>query len=143
MLAIAAATLLTPLEAIDQPLLLIDDVTIAEISSRASRPLPKCRLVDFGDAVLAPGLIDIHIHGAAGRDVMEPDAASLPLIAHFLAKHGVTSYLSTTVTAPIDVTLAALDRLANLIESPQSQAARPLGIHLEGPFISHARRGVH
>jgi N-acetylglucosamine-6-phosphate deacetylase len=103
-------------------------------------------VVDFGDSVLAPGFIDIHIHGGAGHDVMEPDPGALPCIEALLAKHGVTSYFPTTVTAPLDTTLTALERLAVSIEvtgKRNGQRARPLGIHLEGPFISHARRGVH
>lgn len=142
--AITAQNLLTPVATIEQPMLLIEDGVVAELASRASRPLPKCRTVDFGDAVLAPGLVDIHIHGGAGHDVMAADHAALPAIERFLASHGVTSYLPTTVTAAIDATLAALNRLADRIESATDHSgARPAGIHLEGPFISHARRGVH
>src|SRR5581483_1546212 len=144
MLAITAKTLLTPVDAINDPLLLIDDSTIAEIASRASRALPKCRTVDFGDAVLAPGLIDIHMHGAAGSDVMQSDPSTFLKIESFLSNHGVTNYFPTNLTAPVYATLAALERLAARIESPSDRtSARPLGIHLEGPFISHARRGVH
>ena len=102
--------------------------------------------MDFGDSVLAPGFIDIHIHGGAGHDVMESDPGALPGVEALLLKHGVTSYFPTTVTAPLDATLGALDRLAVAIEARvngNGRRARPLGIHLEGPFISHARRGVH
>jgi len=149
MLALTAATLFTPLERIERPLLLLEDGVIAEVSSRASREAPQnCRVVDLGDAVLAPGFIDIHIHGGAGHDVMEPDPAALPAVERLLATHGVSSYLPTTVTAPVDATLTALEQLANAIEAAENEPsgelrARPLGIHLEGPFISHARRGVH
>ena len=105
--------------------------------------------MDFGDGILVPGFVDIHIHGGAGHDVMEPDAGALPPVERLLAGHGVTSYFPTTVTAPLDTTLSALERLADAIEGGNrdlgatDMRARPLGIHLEGPFISHRRRGVH
>src|SRR5437016_8442957 len=147
MLACTAAVLYTPLERIDRPLVLVDDGVIAEVTSRTRRPVPsRARVVDFGDSVLAPGFIDIHIHGGAGHDVMESDPGALPGVEALLLKHGVTSYFPTTVTAPPDATLGALDRLAVAIEARvngNGRRARPLGIHLEGPFISHARRGVH
>jgi N-acetylglucosamine-6-phosphate deacetylase len=155
MIALTATTLFTPLQRIEQPLLLVEDSTIVEVTSRTRREIPKnCRVVDFGDGILAPGFIDIHIHGGGGHDVMEAGADALPPVERLLAAHGVSSYFPTTVTAPLDATLSALARLADAIEAAErSQGAadpatgglraRPLGIHLEGPFISHARRGVH
>ena len=118
MIAITAATLFTPLERIEPPLLLVEDGTIVEVTTRARRELPpNCRTVDFGDGILAPGLVDIHIHGGAGYDVMEVDASGLCAVEQLLFKHGVTSYFPTTVTAPLDQTWSALDRLADAIES--------------------------
>src|SRR5438270_279761 len=145
MIAITAAALFTPLERIDRPLLLVEDGAIAEVSCQAARELPgNCRTVDFPGASLAPGFIDLHVHGGAGRDVMETSPDALPAVGALLAQHGVTGYFPTTITAPIDRTLAALDCLAAQIEAPaDGLRARPLGIHLEGPFLSHARRGVH
>jgi N-acetylglucosamine-6-phosphate deacetylase len=150
MIAFTANYLFTPLERVEQPLLLVEDHVIVETGSRVAREVPHgVRVVDFGDAVLAPGFVDIHIHGGAGHDVMEADADGLSAVEQLLFKHGVTSYFPTTVTAPLDKTWSALDRLANAIESAsrydesRKVRARPLGIHLEGPFISHARRGVH
>src|ERR1700678_3768144 len=150
MIAFTANCLYTPLERMEQPLLLVDDHVIIECGSRSAHQVPHgVRVVDFGDAVLAPGFVDIHIHGGAGHDVMEADADGLSAVEQLLFKHGVTSYFPTTVTAPLDKTWSALDRLANAIESAsrcdesRKVRARPLGIHLEGPFISHARRGVH
>jgi N-acetylglucosamine-6-phosphate deacetylase len=105
--------------------------------------------VDFGDAILAPGLIDIHIHGGAGHDVMEGSDEGLAAIERMLAQHGVTSYCPTTVTGPLDATLKSLEALGKAVKRGQSNGgsgflrARPLGIHLEGPFLSHARRGIH
>ena len=145
MIALTAGRLYTPLQSVDQPLVLVEDGHIAEVSSREAREVPSgARLLDYKDAILAPGFVDIHIHGGAGHDVMEADSSALPAVESLIAKHGVTAYLPTTVTAPLDHTLAALDRIAAAVENrARKDRARPLGIHLEGPFISHARRGVH
>lgn len=149
MIALTAAALFTPTERIVDALLLIEDGIIAEVTCRRQRPLPSnARVVDLGDVVIAPGLIDIHIHGGSGHDVMEAVPQALPAVEKLLASHGVSSYYPTTVTAPVDEILAALERLADAIETParphdDGLRARPLGIHLEGPFLSHAQRGVH
>lgn len=148
MIAITAAKLFTPQQVIDDALLLAEGSSIVEIATRRARELPaNCTAVDLGDAFLAPGYFDIHIHGGSGHDVMSPSSEALPAIERLLFAHGVTSYLPTTVTAPMDVTLAALERLAHAIDraaqTNADQRARPVGIHLEGPFLSHARRGVH
>jgi len=146
---ITAARLITPLEEIERPLVFVEDGVITEVRSQTSREIPAgLRVTDLGDVILAPGFIDIHIHGGAGYDVMKADPAALPAVERLLWLHGVTSYVPTTVTAPVDLTLAALERLADAIEAGGNSGdgelrARPEGIHLEGPFISHARRGVH
>jgi len=148
-----ASRLYTPLEEIASPWLVVEDGQIVEVSSRLGREAGNAPLVDFGDAVLAPGFFDIHIHGGAGLDVMRASPAELPRLGKFLTTHGVTGYFPTTVAAPLDVTCAALEHLADAIEAAQnhdahtadsdSLQARPIGIHLEGPFLSHKRRGVH
>ena len=148
MLAITASRLFTPLAVVERPIVLIEDGLIAKIGCVSDLAIPShARHLDFPEAVLAPGFVDIHIHGAAGHDVMEADAAGLSVVASFLAEHGVTSYFPTTVTATEDATLRALDSLAVAVERAGAtldfEGARPLGIHLEGPFLSHARRGVH
>lgn len=147
--AFIARRLYTPAEEISNPLVIIDDDRIAEVSSRPATAAPaNAKLVDFGDATLAPGFLDIHIHGGAGLDLMHASLSELPRFGQFLTSHGVTGYFATTVAAPLDATCAALERLANAIEANSgfgngNAEARPLGIHLEGPFLSHKRRGVH
>jgi len=146
---ITAGRLYTPLEEIERPLIFVEDGIIAEVRSQTAREVPaRSPISDLGDIILVPGFIDIHIHGGAGHDVMKADPGALPAVERLLRLHGVTSYLPTTVTAPVDLTLAALERLANAIDAGSKSGdgelrARPVGIHLEGPFISHARRGVH
>lgn len=150
MLAFTAGRLFTPTDTIEHPVVLVEQGRVLEISDRSRRQVPSgVSISDFSDGVMAPGYIDLHIHGNAGYDVMDDTAEALPAIEQMLARHGVTSYFPTTVTAPIDTTLRALERLADTIEKCERKnddvkaRALPLGIHIEGPFISHARRGVH
>jgi N-acetylglucosamine-6-phosphate deacetylase len=155
MIVLRANRLYTPQEEIHDPLVFIDDSLITEVSSRVRREIPKNATEidlthDFAAAILAPGFVDVHMHGGAGLDVMRASAADLPNLNKFLTTHGVTGYFPTTVAAPLDQTCAALGRLADAIEAVQASHASngavqalPLGIHLEGPFLSHKRRGVH
>jgi N-acetylglucosamine-6-phosphate deacetylase len=147
--AFTAQRLYTPVEEVQYPLLIVEDGRISEATSRLGKELPlETSLIDFGDTIIAPGFFDIHIHGGAGLDVMRAQPADLPRLGKFLAGHGVTSYFPTTVAAPLDATSTALERLADAIEAPppgngDGAQARAIGIHLEGPFLSHKRRGVH
>ena len=156
MIVLSANLLYTPQHEIQNPLVFIEDGLITDVSSRAQREIPKNATEidltrDFADAILAPGFVDIHMHGGAGLDVMRASAAELPRLNKFLTTHGVTGYFPTTVAAPLDQTCAALGRLADVLEAAQASRgnngdavqAFPLGIHLEGPFLSHKRRGVH
>jgi N-acetylglucosamine-6-phosphate deacetylase len=146
-----ASRLFTPIEEIQHPLVVVEDGRITDVWSPKAKAAPaNAEFVDFGDAVIAPGFFDIHMHGGAGLDVMRVGPEELPRLGRFLTTHGVTGYFPTTVAAPLDATCAALERLADAIEAAERAAAngdlvqaRPLGIHLEGPFLSHKRRGVH
>ncbi len=142
MRTLSAASLWDGSRLLENPFLAIEDGRIASIGSgRASGTH------HFPGATLAPAFFDVHIHGAAGHDVMEATPEALRAIGRFLASRGTGSFLSTTVTAPLDMTLRALDGLARLIDHPETfdadhRAARPIGIHLEGPFLSRAKCGV-
>ena len=126
------------------PLILIEDGRIDSLATRESSELPTgARVLDFPGATIGPSFFDVHIHGSAGHDVMEATPVALDAIGRFLASRGTAAYLATTVTASLDATLRALDGLANEIAKlPEPGRARPLGIHLEGPFLSHEKRGV-
>jgi N-acetylglucosamine-6-phosphate deacetylase len=130
---------------LDHPVVVVEDGRIDSIGLHAASELPASeRVLDYPGATLAPAFLDVHMHGAAGHDLMEATPEALSAIASFLASRGTGSFLATTVTAPLDATLRSLAGLAKLIAAPHSpKRARPLGIHLEGPFLSHQKRGVH
>ena len=88
---------------------------------------------------IVPGFIDLHVHGAAGRDVMEAGAATAA-IAKLHARHGTTSLLATTMTAPDEDLKIALQGISAAMR--QSGMARVLGVHLEGPFINPNKLGA-
>jgi N-acetylglucosamine-6-phosphate deacetylase len=133
---------------LDHPIVAIEDGRIAYLSTPANGDLPgNTQVLDFPGATLAPAFFDVHIHGAKGHDVMEATPAALDAVGSFLASRGTGSFLATTVTASLDETLRSLAGLAKLIVQPGQTAtgpqAQPIGIHLEGPFLSHTKRGVH
>lgn len=140
---LAAKRLITANTIIDHPLITLDGHRLLTISSRKAAETTG-PTHDFKDATLTAGLFDIHMHGALGHDVMEGTTEGLSRISKFLAQHGVTEYLATTVTASMDFTLRALDGIARHIERrPADNEATIRGIHIEGPFLSHEKRGMH
>jgi len=90
---------------------------------------------------VAPGLIDIHVHGAVGYDTMDATPEAIAGMARFFAQHGVTSFLPTTVTAGRSETLAAIENVARCL-GPQVEGAEVLGIHLEGPYVNAEKKGA-
>jgi N-acetylglucosamine-6-phosphate deacetylase len=107
-------------------------------------PPPGREQVDTAGDWLAPGFVDVHVHGGARGDVMAPERASRDAVRRLHAQHGTTAMLASTVSRPPEELHAAVDRLAADIGSPLSEPmARLVGIHLEGPFLSRVRRGAH
>ena len=107
---------------LENPEVTIEDGRIASIVCRpAGAPLGRVQngVLDYPEATLAPAFLDVHIHGAAGHDVMEATPEALNAVGGFLATRGTGSFLATTVTAPLDATLRAVAGLARLIEKPQ------------------------
>ena len=134
---LTARNLLTPAGEIHFPLITVRDGLIHAIT--AGEP-------GASTETLTPTFLDIHVHGACTHDFMAATPPQIATVGRFLARHGVGHYLPTTVTSPLDLTLRALETLAGAIEAEPTRAqpaAVPVGIHLEGPFVSHAKRGVH
>jgi len=90
---------------------------------------------------ILPGFIDLHVHGAGGKDTMEAGNA-VETIARLHAQHGTTSLLATTMTAPLSDIEAALSAIQPLIQQRPAGTARVLGVHLEGPYINPGKLGA-
>jgi N-acetylglucosamine-6-phosphate deacetylase len=92
--------------------------------------------------LIAPGFVDLHVHGWGGHDAMG-DRAALDGMARRLLRRGVTSFLPTAVTAPLDELVAFARRVRSWMPGAPADGAEPLGFNLEGPFLAAARRGAH
>jgi len=93
------------------------------------------------DVLIIPGFIDLHVHGGGGVDVME-SGEPFETLTRMHARHGTTSLLPTTMTAPREETEAVLAKLGRYIALPRAPStARVLGVHLEGPYINRGRLG--
>lgn len=120
--------------------LVIDDGVVRGIVSER----PACEVVECGDAWIAPGYVDTHIHGFANHDVMDYNAAGVNAASLELARHGTTSWLATTLTASLEQTR---DACASVREARDARddaftGARLAGIFLEGPFFCEKRKGA-
>lgn len=99
------------------------------------------KLIDCGDAYIAPGLVDLHLHGALGKDVMDGQEDSVRTIAKHQANHGVTGFLGSTISAPLDSVLEAIHVIKNTVKEPSPSEI--LGVYVEGPFLSTKEKGAH
>lgn len=129
---IAGGVILSPDEEIHGRQVVVEDGRIARLA--VSEPVePEVNKIDAQGWFVLPGLIDIHVHGANGFDTMDATPEAIQGMGRFLASHGVTSYLPTTVSASPDALLAAIE---NVGRTPfPVDGAQHLGIHLEGPYL--------
>jgi N-acetylglucosamine-6-phosphate deacetylase len=111
------------------------DQRIAAIHGSATEPGQN------GDDYVIPGFIDLHVHGGAGKDVMEGGDA-VRSIAAVHARHGTTSMLATTMTAPPEDIDLALRAIGAACAERRPGEARVLGAHLEGPYINSGKLGA-
>jgi N-acetylglucosamine-6-phosphate deacetylase len=114
------------------------ELVIAEGKIAEIRPRSGADSIDLAGNYLAPGFIDLHIHGALGRDTMEATPAAFRAICDYHAGGGTTSLLLTTATAPIRDILSVLAA----VRASQKSIPQIAGVHVEGPFISKLRAGA-
>jgi N-acetylglucosamine-6-phosphate deacetylase len=124
--------------------LVLDDAVVAgEI--RVEDGLIDAFEADEGAAsgpLIAPGFVDVHVHGWGGHSAMG-DSAALDGMARALLRQGVTSFLPTAWTEPMQTLVEFADRVRSWVPASPADGASPLGFNLEGPFLSEAKKGAH
>lgn len=139
MIAVTGGTVITPHRRFDPGAVVIDGSRIADVGSEEGLGPPEdCSLIDATGRYVVPGFIDLHTHGLLGDDVMGPGLAEA---IRSYPRHGITSFMATTQTAPEGETVGALEQMAAIMSSPPNGAVC-LGIHLEGPHLSPDQPGM-
>ena len=135
--AIINGRLVTPEGIKDQQVLVFDETIVA-----ISEDVPNhCEIIDAKGLIVSPGLIDVHIHGSCGYDVMDHEVEAIKTISRGIAKNGVTSFLPTTMTMHETKIKKALACIQSCM-GKDLEGATVLGAHLEGPFINKAYKGA-
>ena len=140
-IVVANGRVLTPSEMIQRGAVWIKGERIVEVGERVPDESGNATVIDATDLLVVPGLIDIHVHGGAGFDTMDATTEAIEGMAQFFARHGVTSFLATTMTAGREETLAAIANAARC-QQAGTRGAHVLGVHLEGPYISPEQPGA-
>ncbi len=113
---------------------------IEKISRRADK---KAEVIEIPEgAIVLPGFVDQHIHGAGGSDGMDGTLEDISIIAKTIAAEGTTSFLVTTMTQSPENITKALSAVKTYRETDKGDGARVVGVHLEGPFIAAAHKGA-
>lgn len=139
-LKIINGRILTPYRLIPNGTLLITGSTITEVSDR-DIDVPEAEILDANGVYVAPGFIDIHVHGGGGHDFMDGSEAAFLQIAQTHARHGTTAMVPTTLTSNLEQLLNTLDIYERAF-SNNTTGARFLGMHLEGPYFAMNQRGA-
>lgn len=142
MLYVHHALVYTPERQIDDGAVLIEDGLIKAVgqASELSCP-PEAQVIDASGLILTPGFIELQINGAFGHD-FTADPTTIWTVAADLPRYGVTAFLPTVITSPLE-TIAAARQVVSAAPEAGFRGAIPLGLHVEGPFLNPQKKGAH
>jgi N-acetylglucosamine-6-phosphate deacetylase len=132
--------IITPETILEGKTLVLEGQKVKAIESDRVNPLDEDLVIDARRFWITPGLIDIHVHGAVGYDASDATPEAVSQMGRFMVRHGVTSYLPTTISAQKEAISAAIENVANCAQP--SDGSHHLGVHIEGPYFNPAHRGA-
>ena len=121
---------------------IVEDGRIAKVLEEGTEPPSGARTLDAAGGHVAPGFIDVHVHGGAGADFMDATPDAIRAVCRFHASGGTTGLLATTAAAPADELQHVLGAIAKAQCEPTGGAAI-LGVHMEGPYFAPSKCGCH
>lgn len=141
---ISNGTVVTPYDEFRGGVVVIEGSRILDVGRRGDVVVPPgAETIDAGGANIVPGLIDIHVHGSNGADVMDATPGALETMSRFFVTRGVTAFVATMITAPQTDLVAGLDNARSVINNGGFPGAEVLGVYQEGPFLNVAEKGCH
>jgi len=137
---IRGGMVVTPLDVFAEADVLCEDGKIVRVGPGIACG-EKCETIDAAGLIVAPGFVDIHVHGSAGHDTMDGTREAIAGMAQFFATRGVTSFCATTLTMGRRKIMQAVRAVEACMKDPV-RGAQPLGVHLEGPYIDKNKKGA-
>ncbi len=139
---IRGGRILTPHQTLEHSVLVLENGRIAAIEpeDQVSEFPGEAEVIEARGLWVAPGMLDLHVHGAVGSDTMDASIEGLRKMSAYFLRQGVTAYLPTTITQTAEAIRRAIDSVIEC--SRASEGAQPLGLHLEGPYLGHKNRGA-
>ncbi len=142
MLYIENANIYTPDHLLEGGAVIIDGGRIAAVGSAAATPCPQgARVIDAAGQLLVPGFVELQFNGGFGADFTD-DPTAIWRVAEKLPRYGATSFLPTIITSPLEK-IAAGQAVVTGAAPAGFRGARPLGLHVEGPFLNPGKKGAH
>ncbi len=142
---IRGGQILTPDQTLEDSVLMIEAGRVAAVepARQVAENPADTRVISAPGLMVAPGLIDLHVHGGLGSDTMDATPEALRSMAGFFVEHGVTAFLATTISQSPEAVWAAVENAARNGAAPGGTGgARLLGVHLEGPYLNPLHRGA-
>ncbi len=138
---ITNGTIITPFKILKDQALLIKDEKIISIKNKYENIPGNMQIINANGNYIAPGFIDLHVHGGGGADFMDASYDAIKRIADTHCRYGTTSFLATTMTMGKNKILDSLKAVKEAYKI-KTGSAQVLGIHLEGPYINEKMKGA-